>query len=216
MKIVLSNNSCRGFTFVDFIIVFVIVLLFVGFLAMPRTRGCNTPASRVNCASNLKQVGLAFRIWANEHDHEFPMAVSITQTGSWEHIERGETYRHFQVMSNELVSTKILVCSADRKRTRATNFDSFNNKNLSYFVGVDADESKPDMVLSGDRNITGAARTNGPLFVFTRNSAVGWSKALHKSAGNVGLADGSVQQVNATTLQKQFQRVTNEFRLAIP
>jgi len=182
MKIVLSNNSCRGFTFVDFIIVFVIVLLFVGFLAMPKTRGLKTPASRINCVSNLKQVGLAFRIWANEHDHEFPMTVSITQTGSLEYVETGETYRHFQLMSNELVSPKILVCSADRKRTRATNFDSFNNRNLSYFVGVDADESKPDMVLSGDRNITGAARTNGPPFRFYPKQR----RWLEQSAAQIG------------------------------
>ena len=215
MKDSFFSHRTKAFTLIDLLIVLVTVFL-AGIFLLERMARTNCRSPRINCTSNLKQVGLAFRIWANDHEDKYPMAVSITNSGSLEYIETGEVYRHFQVMSNEVISPKILICSSDSARKRATNFNRFDNKNLSYFVGVDADESKPNMILSGDRNITGGVSTNGYLFAFTPNSTVGWSQALHNDGGNIGLADGSVQQANATTLQKQIRGVTNAFRLAIP
>jgi prepilin-type processing-associated H-X9-DG protein len=215
LRIALLIRSYRAFTLVEFLIALGTAIILIA-LFLPAIASRPTRAPRINCASNLKQVGLAFCVWANDHDDKFPMAVSITKSGSMEYIETGEVYRHFQVMSNEVISPKILACSADRERKRATNLVSFNNRNLSYFVGVEADESNPDMILSGDRNITGGASAKGHLLIFRTNSSAGWSKALHNTQGNVALADGSVQQVNIAALQKQIQRVTNEFRLAIP
>ena len=97
-----------------------------------------------------------------------------------------------------------------------------NNTTCSYFVGRDADETFPAMLLSGDRNICldinssspginptsayGYTGNDGDTSGYTLsfqtnliigNSGQGWSAKLHNSVGNVGLADGSVQ--NATT-----------------
>jgi prepilin-type processing-associated H-X9-DG protein len=215
MKILFFFRRPNAFTLIDSLIVLVTVLL-IGVFLLDRMARTNCKAPRSNCVNNLKQVGLAFRVWANEHGDKFPMAVSITDSGSLEYVETGEVYRHFQVMSNEVIALKILVCSSDPARKRATNYNRFDNRNLSYFVGVDADERKPNMMLSGDRNITGGASANAHLLIFTSHTTVDWSQALHNGAGNIGLADGSVQQVNATRLQMQIRGVTNAFRLAIP
>ena len=209
--------SQRGFTLLELLIVLGIAIILIGLFlpAIPSSK--RRGGSRVNCASSLKQVGLAFRVWANDHSDRFPMSVSVANAGSMEYVETEKVYRHYQVMSNELIATKLLICSTDRERTRASDFNSFGNTNLSYFVGVDADERRPNMILSGDRNVTGGASANGHLFVFTPQSTAGWSKAMHNSAGNVGLADGSVQQVTAAALDRQFKLNTNEIvRLAIP
>jgi len=70
------------------------------------------------------------------------------------------------LLSNELNTPKILSCPSD-ERYAHTNFDvgpdfaiqprTFQDLYLSYFLGRDADETQPQMFLSGDRNIYGPA-----------------------------------------------------------
>ena len=53
--------------------------------------------------------------------------------------------------------------------------------------------------------------------VVRTNRVMSWSNNLHVLVGNVGLADGSVQQVTAARLNQQFASVTNAIvRLPIP
>ena len=87
--------------------------------------------------NNLKQVGLSFRLWANDHEDRFPFA-STNVDGSLAWVNSPEVFRHYQVMSNELVTPKILTCRADPARRPATNFADFSNANLSYFVAFEA------------------------------------------------------------------------------
>ena len=120
-------------------------------------------------------------------------------------------------MSNELVTPKVLSCLEDKKRTRTVDFAKLSNANLSYFVGLNADERFPNGLLSGDRNIVGGTLSNGFLRTFTTDSEASWTDGIHKRAGNVGLADGSVQQMTSHGLRKQLATKTNEvIRLAIP
>jgi D-aminopeptidase len=98
------------------------------------------------------------------------------------------------------------------------DFANLSNSNLSYFVGLNADETFPTMILSGDRNLV----TNGTdvvpgLVIVTTQTTVGWSAKMHNLAGNFGLADGSVQQGTGAGLQTYFSRTgTNINRLAVP
>ena len=82
------------------------------------------------------------------------MAVSTDKGGTMEFTTGADTFRHFQVMSNELSTPKILVCPADT-RVAATNFVRLKNQNVSYFVGLEANDANPQRFLDGDRNITG-------------------------------------------------------------
>jgi prepilin-type processing-associated H-X9-DG protein len=122
-------------------------------------------------------------------------------------------------MSNELTTPVILVCPTDKSRSYATNFAvGFNNANVSYFVGLDASEDQPEMFLSGDGNfaINGIPVKSGLLELPT-NAPVAWTAARHQFSGNIGLVDGSVQQVATTNLQNALQQTgvaTN--RLALP
>jgi prepilin-type processing-associated H-X9-DG protein len=87
----------------------------------------------------------------------------------------------------------------------------------SYFVGVDATESYPQMFLTGDHNINNGVNGNPPtsfvsskLVAFPTNTAValtgpGWGDNMHQKQGNVGLADGSVQQFSRTRVQEALR-----------
>ena len=76
-----------------------------------------------------------------------------------------------------------------------------NDYNVSYFVGVDATDTNAAMFLSGDRNLTNSLGQNRRLVDFPTNQPAGWTTALHNRQGNIGLADGSVQQFSCARLQ---------------
>lgn len=72
-------------------IMVVIIPLFISqpSKALPRSQ-------RMQCANNLKQIGLSFRIYANEHAGLFPMQVAERDGGALESIERGDASASFR------------------------------------------------------------------------------------------------------------------------
>lgn len=224
MKLVSTNTCRRAFTGWDLLIVVMTVVLFLGVFLPTLTRP-KRGGTRINCVSNIKQIGLAFRMWSNDHDETFPMnlSASVTNGGTLEYALTGEVWRHFQIISNEVNTPKVFSCPEDKKRSRTANWQEFtNNSHLSYFVGLDADEIKPQTILSGDRNLTSATikPVKGVLNI-TANDTVEWTKDVHNLNGNIGLGDGSAQQVRSHSLSKQltaaFLSTTQTVhRLALP
>ena len=121
------------------------------------------------------------------------MQVSGTNGGTMEIIASGVVYPHFQVLSNELSTPRVLFCPNDVKRSYATNFDvDLADKNLSYFVNVDATRADATSLLSGDRNITNRARAGSRLVSLTKGDTIGWTKEIHVEKGYLGFSDGRV------------------------
>lgn len=172
----------------------------------------------VRCRNNLKQVVLSHRLWANDHEDRFLFASTNT-VGSTAWVNSPDVFRHYQALSNELVTPKILFCRSDKQRSETTDFTQLSNTNLSYFVGLDARPDDPQSILSGDRNITGGTLSNGFLRLLNASSDAGWTKEIHQNAGNIGLGDGSVQQVTPMRLRQQIAPATTNssfIRLAVP
>jgi len=90
----------------------------------------NEKASATRCVNNLKQFGLAVRVWANDNGEVTPPNIVC--------------------MSNELSTPKILVCPADKGREPAVDFNSFTTANCSYeYLAPSApDGTEPNRVLS--------------------------------------------------------------------
>lgn len=200
MKPSMSNQKMArplGFTFLEMIVVMVVLAVLAGILLPTMTHGRSRP--RVICTNNLKQIGLSFQIFANDHDDRFPMQVWPRESRADE--PSSEAVFIFRSMSNELSTPKVLWCPAD-KREPATNFTWLPPSNISYFVGLNAAENFPQSILAGDRNLTtnGVPVTMGLLPV-TTNTVLGWSRAMHKRSGNLALGDGSVQPTTESRLQ---------------
>lgn len=86
-------------------------------------------ALRIQCVSNLKQIGLAARIWANKHQEVLPP--------------------DFLTMQKELGTPRILTCPGDAARTAAESWEQFNLANISYeLVSPGAAEEDPQVVLT--------------------------------------------------------------------
>jgi hypothetical protein len=208
MKMSFAAGRKRGLTLVEVLVIMVIIAL-LAFMIYPGRENDRRRAMRIQCVSNLKQAGIAFRIWPPGQDDSFPMRVSVTNGGTMEFNCGPTAFRHFLVMSNELSTPKVLICPEDARRFQATTFSSkplageiqfMSNSNLSYFVGLDAQETDPQRLLTGDRNLTNGMPPNNGILELTRSRPAGWTDEFHREVGNIALADGSVQQLSITGL----------------
>jgi hypothetical protein len=217
MKIELKAAR-RGLTMIE-VMAMIAVLGLLAALLLPALLPFHNGRMRVYCVNNLKQIGLAFKLWAGDNNDKYPMQVSVTNGGTMELVKSGVVYAHFLVMSNELATPKLVVCPEDKARTYAKSFDqNFSDRNVSYFVGVDADLTNPAMILAGDDNLTvGGTWTQRGLLALGTNAPVAWTAKRHVNCGNVVFADDSVQLLNTEQLRDVFARTgvaTN--RLAMP
>jgi prepilin-type N-terminal cleavage/methylation domain-containing protein/prepilin-type processing-associated H-X9-DG protein len=203
----------EAFTLVELLVVLAVVALMAAVLLPAPQRG-KQRATRIQCTNNLKQLGLVFRFLAINGGAESSAQVPTNQQATVRTTTIGEAFRYFQVISNELTAPKLLVCPAD-VRVPAKDFGpGFSNTNLSYFVGLDAEESNARMFLYGDRNLTNGLPVQHGILLLVPNRPAGWTRELHDLQGNVALADGSVQGWTSSRLSSSVVGFTN--RLAMP
>jgi type II secretory pathway pseudopilin PulG len=208
MKIQTALKNNRGFTVLEALVVSVVVLVLAA-LVLPflvRSRRPGT-AIRANCMNNLKQVGLAFRIFQQDNG-EYPMHYSTKDFDGPGYASDKQMFMYFKSLSNELTIPKFLICPMDNQRSIATNFDvDFNSSHVSYFAGLNADEAVPMSFLAGDRNLgTATPPKNGVLEITTNQVPAGaapfvtWTKGLHSPGGNILFADYHVEMVDSKKL----------------
>ena len=216
------NKQKRAFTLIELLVVIAIIAILAAML-LPALAAAKRKAQRISCVNNIHEVGLAFRVWEGDNGDRFPMSVLRANGGAQESIysanngtgvANGAT-NVYTCMSNELSTAKVLYCPSDSGRNYATNWSNLINAsstNYSYLVGGDATEANPQMILTGDRNMatsstatlfTAATKwVNGNTWFWTQND-------VHLKAGNLGLSDGSAQQVSSTGLQQALINGTN-------
>jgi hypothetical protein len=192
---------------------FILVATLVPALSAPRLR------SALGCTNQLKEMGLAFKVWEGDQGDHNPMEVSATNGGAMEWAKEGNAEAIFQVLANELSAPKILVCPADKDRVAAASFRvPLKAKNVSYFIRLDIRVNNPQEILFGDDNLELRGRRVKPgLLELASSTPLVWSAGRHRLCGNVALNDGSALGVNNPGLASYLYS-TNlvAARLAIP
>jgi competence protein ComGC len=202
MKLHCSNQRNHALTLIEVLVVIALTAL-IGAILLSMLAASHHKSARLGCVNYLKQIDLSFRIWEGDNGDKYPMFVSVTNGGAMELAAAGNAASVFQVMSNEFSTPKILICPQDKKSILAPDFGAdFKNQNVSYFIGLDASEKNPQMLLAGDDNFEiSSTPVKSGLLKFSTNEPIAWSADRHVHVGNVGLTDGSVQQLTIYGLQ---------------
>jgi prepilin-type processing-associated H-X9-DG protein len=141
--------------YVSILFSLVIAALMLSQASRAPTRRAQIPI-RTDCQNNLRQIGLAFKVWALERNDQYPFNVSTNAGGSLELCSRGadgfenNPAPHFLVISNELSTTAFLVCPDDKTRHVAASFESLRAENVSFRLrtGTNINSDNPQEILA--------------------------------------------------------------------
>jgi hypothetical protein len=190
----------------------------LGVLALPLFADTRADSDRASCFNNLRQIGRAVEMWADEREGQPPWRTYVARGGTRPDVgtKAGNAWFEFTALSNELVTPLILACPADDGVRVASEFTTVNSRGYmatglralatSYLISLDNSRAAPDFLLAGDRNIqmNGIQPcVNGIINADSLdvNFSSGWTNAVHGPNGNILRADGRVEFVGLAGLR---------------
>ena len=214
-----NQNHKRAFTLIELLVTIAIIGILTSLL-LPVVSQSKVKSKRIQCLSNLTQIGRALYSYGNDHGGRLPWQILPSD----QKVELGGMWTDFTMdpgaifslppMKSEIGTVKVLLSPLDPERAAANEtaasqwkkFDPTRNSiipadAISYLLAKGGDLGRPGTVLATTRNLSkcdlAEARWVGAdEYPIPRDAMA----SLMKGKGNVVLADGSSHFSNDSDL----------------